>query len=461
MPNLGAITGVGITTGVQMEAADLGIFRWDPQRGAIAAVFGDNFSLWRMQGEWQSPSIIMYDNQLQVLGIPTVTGIASEGMRRQCWDYPHNNADYSTILPCDLIRLQGIWYMAAMVTAGLGHEKRTVFWQSHNLVEWQKTDPYVSLAHLDANMRPVGHPGNTMLTFDQIGDWVYIFGTGGLSRDKPIYLWRCKAGTFPHGLWEPWGMDHVGWAWGNANESSPIIAGRFGELSYRVIQGNSVLSFFDAERYCQTALCAVAPTDNWARANRVDYAFGMDTPQLYGGYIAPGSRLDELDGMRFAVSQWNTANNDPYHVLAFSATLQAAGPLVEPAAPPELELPEPLPEPEPAPKPPIPEGGQMTPQELYELLLRELSASGAVKINTPEGDTLTLREAIEQIFAKERGWYALEGRPRHPGEQDDQLGHVLSGRAEGLFNQALLVSLAEKAGIDTAKLYAQVQGSLR
>jgi hypothetical protein len=456
MPNLGAMTGVGITTNVQMESADLGILRWDPQRGAIAAVFGDNFSQWRMQGEWQSPSIVMYDKDLRVLGIPTVTGIASEGMRRQCWPYPHNNADYSTILPCDLIRIGGMWYMAAMVTAGLGHEKRTVFWQSHNLVDWQKTDPYVSLVHLDDNMRRVGHPGNTMLTFDQIADYVYIFGTGGLSRDQPIFLWRCQADEFPHGLWEPWGMDHVGWAWGNANESSPVLPGLFGELSFRALQGNCVLSFFDAERYCQTALCTVKPEDNWLRASRVDYAFGMDTPQLYGGYISPTSRLDEPDGMRFAVSQWNTANNDPYHVLVFSATLPAAGPLLEGS--------EPLPEPEqpPASKPPpIPEGGPMTPQELYELLLRELSASGAVKINTPEGDSLTLREAIEQIFVKERGWYGLAGRPRHPGATDDQLGHVLNARAEGLFNQALLVAIAEKNGIDVGALYAQVQKGLQ
>jgi hypothetical protein len=467
MPNLGPITGVGITTRVGMESADLGIMRWDPQRGAIAAVFGDNFTDWRMGGEWQSPSIIMYDNNFQVLGIPTVTGIASEGNRRQAIPYQHANEDFSTILPCDLIRLQGIWYMAAMVTAGLGHEKRTVFWQSHNLVDWQKTDPYVRLDHLDEQLRPIGHPGNTMLTFDQLGDWVYVFGTGGLSRDRPIYLWRCAASTFPHGLWQPWGMDHVGWAWGNPNETTPVLPGRYGELSFRLVQGNAVLSFFDAERYCQTALCATVPEANWSQANKVDYAFGLDTPQLYGGYIAPPSSLDQIDGMRLIVSQWNTANNDPYHCLAFSATLPAAGPLVEVTPEPEpapAPAPQPKPPPAPAPKPlpisPLP-GAPMTPQELYELLLRELSASGSVKISTPEGDQLTLREAIEQIFTKQRAWYQLTGRPRHPGEDDDQLGHVLSSRAEGLFNQALLVAIAEKQGIDTGKLYAQVQRSLQ
>ena len=103
----------------------------------------------------------------------------------------------------------------------------------------------------------------------------------------------------------------------------------------------------------------------------------------------------------------------------------------------------------------------MTPQELYELLLRELSASGSIKITTPEGENITLREAVEQIFAKERGWYDMSnGRPRHPKDTDDQLGHVLNARAEGLFTQAMVAALAGKAGIDTAKLYARVQESL-
>src|SRR4030095_6588366 len=104
------------------------------------------------------------------------------------------------ILPCDMIRIGSLWYMAAMVVGmgGLGNELRTVFWQSQDLVNWVKTDPYVRLDH-------PGHPGNVMITFDRIKDWVYIFGTGGLARNRPIWMWRCPADEFPHGYWEPWG----------------------------------------------------------------------------------------------------------------------------------------------------------------------------------------------------------------------------------------------------------------
>ena len=434
-----------------MEAADLGIFRWDEQRNAVAAMFGDNFEFWRMQGEWQSPSIVMYDNDLNVLGVPTKDGIDPNGRRKQLWEYPHNNPDYSTILPCDFIRVGDWWYVAAMVTAGLGHEKRTVFWRSRDLFDWEKTNPYVSLIHVDRDMRPINHPGDTMLTFDQIGDYVYTFGTGGLARNQPIWMWRSPAAEFPYAYFEPWGFDGQRWAWGVPNDNTPILLGRYGELCFRYLQGNCVLSFFDVDEYKQSAITVVNPTDNWAAGNRVDYAFGPDFPQLYGGYIAPGSRLNQAYGMKFAVSQWNTSNNDPYWVVQFNDTLQAMGPLVE--APPK-----PIPKPTPVPPP---TGGTMTPQELYELLLRELSASGSIKITTPEGDDITLRSAVEQIFWKERGGHDMtNGRPRHPGKEDDQLGHVLNARAEGLFTQALVYELAKKAGINVNKLYKQVQESL-
>jgi hypothetical protein len=439
-----------VTERVNMVSADLGIVRWDPARRAYAYVFGDNFAERYMKGEWQSPSIVMYDEDQLLLGIPAgTTDIVASGNRRQAIPYVHHQDGISTILPCDLINVGGVWSMAAMVVGmrGLGNELRTIFWQSDNLVEWRKTAPYVSLDH-------PGHPGNVMLTFDRIGDWVYVFGTGGLARDRGVWLWRCAASTFPHGWWEPWGTDDARWDWGIPNERTPILRGRYGELSYRVIQGQSVLSFFDVDRYCCSALTVPGPTDDWSTANRVDYAHGSQFPQLYGGYVTDDSRLNEPGGMKFVVSQWNTAANDPYHCIAFADTLHAQGPLTD--------TPRPEPEPPQPEEPDVAEPIPTNPQELYELLLRELAASGSTRITTPEGDNITLREAIEQIHYKERGLHGLEGgRPRHPNTQDDQLGQVLSARAEGLFTQALVVALAEKAGIDVGSIYAAVQGSLQ
>src|ERR1700761_5286814 len=83
-------------------------------------------------------------------------------------------------------------------------------------------------------------------------------------------------------------------------------------------------------------------------------------------------------------------------------------------------------------------GALVTPQELYDKLLTELSASGSQKITTPEGEDLTLREAVAQIFGKLRTIYTLADRPRDPGQGDDMYGHVMNARAEGLYTQALI-----------------------
>lgn len=306
MVNPQRVTGVGVTSCVSMELADLGILRWDADRGAIAAMFGDNFSFGWGQ-DWQSPSLVMYDKTFKVLGVPVTNGIAMQP-RRQLWDYPHNNNEYSTVLPCDFIKIGQWWWVAAMVSAGLGNELRTVFRRSRDLVSWEDTG--FAIQH-------PSHPGMVMLTFDVVGEYVYIFGTHGLRRDGPIWMWRCPATAFPVGRWEP------------RNNGQPIRRGRHGELCFRHIQGNAVLSFFDEGRYCQTLLTLPSPEGDWSQAKMLDYAWGDSTPQLYGGYISPTSRLNEPDGMKLWVSQWNTATNDPYRVLAFSATLPALGPIVD------------------------------------------------------------------------------------------------------------------------------------
>ena len=265
------ITGLGITDGaLAMYDADLGIARWDASRNATALMFGDNFEFKYMQGEWRSPSIIMYDQYYNPIGIPTANNGVSKQRAVQLWPYQHNNPEYSTILPCDFIKIGDTWYVAVMVTKGLCElcQLRTEFWRSNDLVSW--SGPVLTLYH-------PSHPGNVMLTFDIIDSYVYIFGTGGLARNKPIWMWRNPVNQFPLGLWEPWGFDGNIWDWGIPNENT---------------------------------------------ASSIDYADGFFTPQLYGGYISPDSVLGVPNGMKFFVSQWITSTNDPYKVMLFQDTLQ-------------------------------------------------------------------------------------------------------------------------------------------
>ena len=98
-----------------------------------------------------------------------------------------------------------------------------------------------------------------------------------------------------------------------------------------------------------------------------------------------------------------------------------------------------------------------TPQALYELLLRELAASGSTEILTADGQKLTLREAVGELYESTCSLHDLKGFPRHPSEAGPQLDHILSARAEGLFTQACVVALADAAGVDVDALYERVQ----
>jgi hypothetical protein len=186
---------------------------------------------------------------------------------------------------------------------------------SGNLLTWSVGLGQLTLDH-------PSHPGNVMLTFDVIDSYVYIFGTGGLARDKPIWMWRNPVSDFPLGYWEPWGYNG-NWGWGIPNENTPVLDGSYGELSFRSIGGKSVLSFFNAGAYKCTAIVVDTPWSNWYTGNSVDYAKGSTTPQLYGGYISPESELGTTNGMKFIVSQWITSVNDPYKAMLFSDTLHA------------------------------------------------------------------------------------------------------------------------------------------
>ena len=135
-------------------------------------------------------------------------------------------------------------------------------------------------------------------------------------------MWRNPKSSFPLGWWEPWGYDGKKWGWGIPNENTPVLTGRYGELSFRYIGGKTVLSFFNSGLYKCTAIVADNPWSDLVHANSVDFAYGATTKQLYGCYTSPDSSLGTRNGMKFIVSQWITNTNDPYHSMLFTDTLK-------------------------------------------------------------------------------------------------------------------------------------------
>ena len=105
--------------------------------------------------------------------------------------------------------------------------------------------------------------------------------------------------------------------------------GAFGELNLRRVPGpdgreHLLLTVFDAGNYRIDTLLLDRPNADLHRAPRTtvltgcgwddeDHATGR-VAQLYGGYVVPGSTLDDL---HLVVSQWNTTTNWPYRAMQF------------------------------------------------------------------------------------------------------------------------------------------------
>ena len=155
--------------------------------------------------------------------------------------------------------------------------------------------------------------------------WVYIVADN-FNRTAPARLFRVPPRDFPdRSRWQGW-SSATGWG----GHPTPLWGDRLGELNIRQIDGLTVLSYFNADtgnmeiRVANhpTALGA-APVTTVVRAGAwPDPVEALPEPgdnmlaQPYGGYIAPGSTLDE---MGVFVSQWNTGPRDraPYRVLQF------------------------------------------------------------------------------------------------------------------------------------------------
>ena len=161
-------------------------------------------------------------------------------------------------------------------------------------------------------------------TADSMTGWVYIV-SDNFNRSAPALLYRVAPQWFTdRSRWQGWSSGS-GWN----KPPTPMWPGKVGEMSMRQIDGKTVLSYFNAANgnmeirvaYDPTGL-ATAPVTTVVRAGE-----WPDPPEVltddnrlaqpYGGYISPGSTLDEV---RVFISQWNTGPRDraPYRVLQFA-----------------------------------------------------------------------------------------------------------------------------------------------
>ena len=160
--------------------------------------------------------------------------------------------------------------------------------------------------------------------------WVYIVANN-FDRSRPATLYRAKPETFTDRAgWQGW-SSLPGPAGGWNKPPTPLWPDKIGEMCARQIDGKAVLSYFNATTGNVEVRVADDPTSlGTAPVTTVVFAIEWPDPvehlgppennrlaQPYGGYISPGSTLDEL---RVFVSQWNTGprGGSPYRVIQFA-----------------------------------------------------------------------------------------------------------------------------------------------
>jgi Domain of unknown function (DUF4185) len=159
--------------------------------------------------------------------------------------------------------------------------------------------------------------------------WVYIVADN-FDRSQPGVLYRVAPENFgDRSRWQGWASGADG---GWNKPPTPLWGDLMGEMSFKQIEGKAVLSYFNASTGNMEVRVADDPTslgaapvttvvqhDDWP-----DPAESLPPPednrlaQPYGGYISPGSTLDEL---RVFVSQWHNTDpraRAPYRVIQFA-----------------------------------------------------------------------------------------------------------------------------------------------
>jgi hypothetical protein len=309
--NLGPIAGTESPTGA-LGAGAVDLCEIAPS--GLVALGGDTFSgNAAFSGTW-SPSMALHV-QPGTLNANTIQFNRSFGGNGTLYadPPPPPSVPGGSQLPAGTVQVCGIDYAFVARTANLQPLDTRLVTIDPNNAGW----PSVPGSWRDADSWQNGN--ETQISGYQDPDgWVYIVADG-FARDHSVWLYHCHAETFTdRNTWWAWGIgDDGNWAWNV--DPTPLSGDRWGELSLRLIDGMKVLSGFNAS----TGNVEVRVTDDVTQVLAPEtpvtvVATQFEVPQNYGGYIVPGSTLDQAI---ILVSQFNTITGDPYNVQQFVVNL--------------------------------------------------------------------------------------------------------------------------------------------
>jgi hypothetical protein len=307
--NLGPIAGTESPTGA-LGAGAVDLCEISPS--GLVALGGDTFSgNAEGSGAW-SPSMALQVQPGTVNGNP-IQFSGSFGGNGTLYAEPPPNVPLGSQLPAGTVQVFGIDYAFVVRTANLQPIDTRLVTIDPNNPGWATVPGSLR----DAESWQNGNETQISGYQDPDGN-VYIVADG-FARNHGVWLYHCPAVSFTdRNTWWAWGIgDDGNWAWNV--DPTPLSGDNWGELSLRLIEGMKVLSGFNAS----TGNVEVRVTDDvtqvLAPETPVTIVATQETvPQNYGGYIVPGSTLDQAI---ILVSQWNTFAHDPYNVQQFVVNL--------------------------------------------------------------------------------------------------------------------------------------------
>ncbi|ORV96595.1 DUF4185 domain-containing protein [Mycobacterium kubicae] len=310
--NLGPIAGTGSGTGrIGVGAVDLGEIIVLPD-GTAVAIGGDGW-----KGGWLGdlgvpdhyPSVGMVPSpeslgQLGPVQLSQLLGLGEGSGKELFAQYPGRG----DTLPAGTIQVNGKTYVMVAGTTALKPTGGTWF------VEAKPGE--IGWTEIPHSYQPGNYAngGQSQISGYQGKDGKVYIAADSFDRTHGVTLYRADPDTFTdRSTWQPYVQNPSGsGSWGAPGQTGTVLSDTpFGELSFREVDGRAVLSGFNANHGPDGAVeirVANDPTKIFDAGvpKTVVAQAGISNapnflPQNYGGYIVPGSTLDD---MRVLVSQW-------------------------------------------------------------------------------------------------------------------------------------------------------------
>jgi D-arabinan endo alpha-(1,5)-arabinofuranosidase len=330
----GQVIRIGPTAGTGTPTRDYGIGATDLCEfmefpSGILQVCGDSFAGQGVGfGGWWSPIALHVETD----SIDDPTGVRYDGVmgvdKPLLADPPPPGTSQ---LPTGVVQINRDNYMLVTTTRDLVVESSRLVKADPAQGNWQTIpDSIRDASYQGTRQSQISGYYDPIPKPDSPSGWVYI-AANNFDRSGPVVLYRATPETFTdRASWQGWsslpGPDG-GWN----KPPTPLWPDKIGEMCARQIDGKTVLSYFNASTGNMEIRVADDPTGlGTAPVTTVVFATEWPDPaehlgppesnrlaQPYGGYISPGSTLDEL---RVFISQWNTGprGGSPYRVIQFA-----------------------------------------------------------------------------------------------------------------------------------------------